>query len=130
MFDIPEEDVQLASPALIDAVGDKRIVVFAQPGSGELRALDLAGADGSAGGENWNHIILRRSPPLRITILEEFLHGTQSRLGKLNTISNQAILAAEVEVKKFMIRHRALLGLNDADVTALQGLLEDLFNES
>jgi hypothetical protein len=129
MFVLPE-GLQLALPELVAAIGGKRTVVFAQPGSDELRALDWTEADGSAGGENWNHIILRHNPPLKITILEEFLHGKQARLGKLDIISNETIQLAEIEVKRFMIRHRAVLGLNDSDVAALQRLLEDLLDES
>ncbi len=49
-------------------------------------------------------------------MLEEFLHGTQSRLGIVDKLGRDD---AETHVKDFMIRHRKLLGLSDEDVEIL-----------
>jgi hypothetical protein len=117
---------ELLAAITLDSRVRRRTIVFASPGSSELELLDFARADASAGGEGWTNIILRHNPPLRITILEEFLHGTQGSLGKLDVISSEAMLEAEIEVKEFMIRHSMMLGLNDRDVAVLRRLLEDL----
>ncbi len=53
-------------------------------------------------------------------LLEEFLHGTQKRLGIIDRLTPQG---AEVHVKDFMLRHAKLLGLdNPADIRLLQQL--------
>lgn len=51
-----------------------------QEGSEEARYLDFMGAEANAGGETMSHILLRPNPG-KAAALEEFLHGTQHRLG-------------------------------------------------
>lgn len=64
------------------------------------------------------HILLRANPG-KAAVLEEFLHGTQARLG----ITQRRTLAQlELHVNDFMIRHRKLLGLSDCDVAVLMDL--------
>lgn len=57
----------------------------------------------------------------KVSVLEEFLHGTQKSLGILD---NPAIPRhyAEVHVKDFMLRHRRMLGLSDDDFVLLEHL--------
>ena len=77
------------------------------------------GAEGSTNTATPNHILIREDAS-KSTLLEEFLHGTQNKLGIVNRLTSQG---AEVHVKDFMIRHAKLLGLdNSADLRLLQQL--------
>jgi hypothetical protein len=67
------------------------------------------------------HILLRKNPS-KAAILEEFLHGTQYKLGIIKGTGDRAF--GEAHVKDFMIRHRKLLGLSDADVDILKTLMD------
>ena len=111
--------VESASPELISAVSKKRDVVIAQPGSEELRMLDYFGAEASVGGANNTHILLRENPS-KAALLEEFLHGTQSKLGITDRLGTSGLGSSETHVKDFMIRHQKMLGLGDEDVQILQ----------
>ena len=114
--------VQRATPELIDAIrGHGRRITIAKPGSDELRMLDDVEAEAGVGGEDMRSIILRENPGKAAT-LEEFLHGTQMRIGIIDKLGGRGIGSAETHVKKFMIRHRRLLGLDDEDVGILQAL--------
>lgn len=113
--------VEPASPELLSAVSKKRDVVIAQPGSEELRMLDYFGAEASVGGANNTHILLRQNPS-KPALLEEFLHGTQQRLGITDQLGTSGMGSAETHVKDFMIRHQKMLGLGDEDVKILQTL--------
>gem|GEM_PF-951063 len=108
--------VEPASSELIQAVASKRTVTFAVEGSEELRYLDYIGAEANVGGENMTHIILRENPS-KAAVLEEFLHGTQQRLGIVNRLGAEA---SETQVKDFMIRHQKLLNLAPEDVRRLE----------
>ena len=59
--------------------------------------------------------------PGKAAVLEEFLHGTQFRLGLIDRLSPAG---AEAHVKDFMIRHQSLLGLGPEDVHILKVLRE------
>ncbi|MFW5444510.1 MAG: PAAR domain-containing protein, partial [Methylococcaceae bacterium] len=111
--------VEPASDELISAVGKKRDVVIAQPDSEELRMLDYFGAEASVGGVNNSHILLRENPSKAAT-LEEFLHGTQSKLGITDRLGTSGLGSAETHVKDFMIRHQKKLGLGNEDIQILQ----------
>lgn len=102
--------VEAASPELISAVSKKRAVVIAQPGSEELRMLDYFGAEASVGGANNTHILLRENPS-KAALLEEFLHGTQSKLGITDRLGTSGLGSAETNVKDFMIRHQKNAGV-------------------
>jgi RHS repeat-associated protein len=110
--------IERASPELLEAVGRKRTVEFARPGSEELRYLDTVGAEANVGGPTLEHILLRENPG-KAAVLEEFLHGTQSRLGIVERLGVQG---AETHVKDFMIRHQKMLGLSNEDVAILRQL--------
>ncbi len=111
--------VEPASSELISAVSKKRDVVIAQPGSEELRMLDYFGAEASVGGAKNTHILLRENPS-KPALLEEFLHGTQSKLGITDRLGTSGLGSAETHVKDFMIRHQKMLGLGDEDIQILQ----------
>ena len=115
--------VEPASSELISAVANKRDVVIAKPGSEELRMLDYFGAEASVGGVNNTHILLRENPS-KAAVIEEFLHGTQTRLGITDRLGTSGLGSAETHVKDFMIRHQKMLGLSDEDIQILQ-ILKD-----
>lgn len=118
--------VEPVSPALVARVRRHgRTVTFADAGTEELRYLDAMGAEANVGGPDLTHIILRTEPS-KVALLEEFLHGTQWRLG---IVQRMGAAKAEVHVKGFMIRRRAMLGLCEADVHILKGL-ERLLGEA
>ena len=71
----------------------------------------------SVGGENMEHILVK-DPPSKAALLEEFLHGTQHKLGMVKGLGDVAF--AEWHVKDFMVRHQKILGLGEADVAILQ----------
>ncbi len=111
--------VERASPELIEAVSAKRTVRFATAGSDELRYLDHMNAEANVGGADLTHVLLRENPS-KSAVLEEFLHGTQARLGIVDRLGPAG---AEAHVKDFMIRHSQMLGLGEEDVSVLQELL-------
>jgi hypothetical protein len=110
--------VERASAELIEAVGSRRAITWADEGTDALRYLDYKRAEAAALGAE--DIILRRNPG-KPAVLEEFLHGRQQRLGIIDRLGREG---AEYHVKDFMIRHRRLLGLGDEDVEVLRRLME------
>jgi hypothetical protein len=113
--------VEPASQELLTAVGNKRSLIIAQPGSDELRMLDYFGAEASVGGVNNSSILLRQNPS-KAAVLEEFLHGTQARIGVVDRLGSSGLGSAETHVKDFMIRHQKMLGLSNEDIRVLQML--------
>lgn len=94
---------------MVEAVGSKggRSVTIAREGSEELRYLDAMGAEANVGGPGHLHIILRENPS-KAPVLEEFLHGTQDKLGIINRLG---VDGAEAHLADFMRRHARLFGL-------------------
>lgn len=112
--------IEQATPELLDAMrAHGRRVNMAAEGSDELRLLDYIGAEASVGGEDMMSIILRENPS-KAAALEEFLHGTQFRLGIIDRLGQSGLGSAETHVKDFMIGHQELLGLGNDDVRALK----------
>ncbi len=112
--------IELASAELLEAARRKgRTIVIAKEGSEELRFLRYFGANANAGGERLTHIILLEDPR-KIEVLEEFLHGTQMRIG---IVDREGVLYAEIHVKRFMLRHRRLLGISEADAQVVRAML-------
>jgi hypothetical protein len=109
------EGVERASPELLRAIGERRQVQIVTEGSEEMRYLDTVGAEANVGGPNMDHILLRPNPS-KAAVLEEFLHGTQHKLGLIDRLGPAS---AETHVKDFMISHQKLLGLSDEDVARL-----------
>jgi len=115
--------VEQASTELLASVGRKRSVVIAQPGSDELKMLDYFGAEASVNtAENGilNGSIVLRQNPSKAAVMEEFLHGTQARLGVIDRLGSSGLGSAETHVKDFMIRHQRMIGLSNEDVTILK----------
>ncbi|EHG6663814.1 RHS repeat protein [Salmonella enterica subsp. enterica serovar Nigeria] len=113
--------IEPAPPELVDAVSRRRSVMIATEGSEELRYLDMIGAEANVGGETMTHILLRENAS-KAAILEEFLHGTQFRLGIVNRLGHVGMGSAETHVKNFMINHKRMLGLSDEDIKLLAEL--------
>ena len=110
---------------LVSAMRNKgRSINIAVKGSDDYRYLKSMGAEGSTNTATPSHILIREDAS-KSTLMEEFLHGTQNKLGIVNRLTSQG---AEVHVKDFMIRHSRLLGLdNPADLKLLQQLkLEEI----
>jgi hypothetical protein len=111
-----------ASIALLAAVQSKgRSVSYAKLGSEELRYLDYMQANANVGGESLTQILLRHDPR-KIEVIEEFLHGTQHRIG---LIARLGVDGAERHVKDFMVRHRQLLRICPEDVIVLSTMWGD-----
>lgn len=123
--------VEPASQELIQAMRNKgRIVEIVKPGTDEYRYMQLQGWEANVGGENLTHILVRKNPS-KAALLEEFLHGTQAKVGVLERFSakhggdaSAAALEAEAHIKQFMIRHKDLLKLHPVDVNILEQLYE------
>lgn len=106
----------VATKELLQSIENKgKTIIFAKTGSDEAKLLDYFGANASVNTNNINHIIVK--PDVRkIEILEEFLHGTQQKLGIIDRLGNYV---SEIHVKDFMIRHQKVLGLSNNDIKAL-----------
>lgn len=123
MPEIPPELKHLpltkAEPRLLKAVESKgRQIEIAVPNSDFARHLESVQADASVFvtiGES--DIILLKPNANKISVLEEFLHGTQRCIPSLE---REARVILEVHVKDFMIRHKRLLGLSENDVAVLE----------
>ena len=115
MFSSGARTNELASEALLNSVRARRTVVIATEGSEELRLLEYFRANANVGGENLTHIILRPDAR-RVEVLEEFLHGTQFRLGQVQRLG---VEPAEVALRQWMIRHRRMLGITEEDARIL-----------
>jgi len=117
-------ELQPASEELLAGMKAKgREIVFAAPGSEEMEYLKFIGAEANTGGSELNHILLKPNPS-KIAALEEFLHGTQGKLGFF-TAKDMPGVIGEVRVKDFMLRHRKMLGLTDNEVQVLEVLKEN-----
>ena len=115
----------IADNDLLQLIKSKgRKIVVATPGSEEARFLDYFGANASVNTGDLNHIIVRPNV-FKIEILEEFLHGTQQKLGIIEKLGN---FGSEIHVKNFMIRHKKMLGLSLKDVQALK-IMRDSYIE-
>jgi len=114
---------ELASKELIEKMRSKgRVIKIAEEGSDELKYLKRMNANANAGGEGMRHIILRYDAT-KVEALEEFFHGTQSRLGIVSGTDN--LLQGEIHVKRFMTKKAKLLGISPEDVRILNDMLGD-----
>src|SRR5438067_11141051 len=117
MFNRSLRTVESASEVLLRAVeGKGRTIGYALPGSEELRYLDYMRANANVGGPKMTDILLRQNPT-KVEVLEEILHGTQSRIGVIDRLGVQG---AETHVKEFMLRHQRLLGISPEEAKILQ----------
>jgi hypothetical protein len=117
----PPRGDERATEELIERMKSKgRDLQIAVEGTEELRFLNFMSANANVGGELMTNILLRIEPRV-IEVWEEFLHGTQKRCG---IIEKLGVYQAEIHVKKFMLRHRRLIGISDGDVRILEALME------
>ncbi len=65
--------------------------------------------------------LLLRPDPRKVEIIEEYLHNVQRRVGLVSKMSPREL---EIHVKEFMVRHRKMLGISDADAGWLQCWLD------
>ena len=122
MPEVPEHlrhlELQKATPTLLDGMRNKgRTIIMAEEGSDDLARLKATGASGSFIMTDQDEMIMTLpEQPNKIAALEEFLHGTQTKLGTTQRLS------AEIEVKEFMLRHANMLGLSENDSIVLQAM--------
>jgi RHS repeat-associated protein len=100
-----------ANPSLIPKLKAKGW--FIDQGATAQRHLDEIGALGRHLGDQ--RMMLPQNPK-QLAVLEEFVHGTQAKIPKLDSVTGYA---REIHVKDFMIRHRKLLGLTEEEVGIL-----------
>lgn len=116
--------VEPASPQLIKSVSERRSIAWATEGSDELRMLEYFNAEASvssdAMGRQGMSIILKPNPS-KPAVLEEFLHGTQHKIGLPDQFGTEW---SEVHVKSFMLRHKDMLGIGEKDADILKVLVE------
>jgi RHS repeat-associated protein len=108
--------IEKASDNLIEQIGKKRDL---RTGTDIERLLDSQGAEAAM--FDGTNLILHKANPSKAALLEEFLHGTQSKLGIINKLGRTEV---EAHVKDFMIRHKKMLNLMDEDVNILQQLID------
>ena len=96
----------------------RRRISIARPGSEELRYLKWAGVTANVGDEKNDHILLL-ADARKIEAIEEYLHGTQRRCGLIGWLGDDT---PDIHARRFMIRHRRLLRLSDADVRVLSDI--------
>jgi len=119
------EGTEPITSGLINSMRAKgRLIDIAEVGSEDYKYLESMGAEASTNTGVPNHILIKADAN-KSTLLEEFLHGTQNRIGVVDRLGTQG---AEVHVKDFMLRHAKILGLNNsADIKLLQQLrLEEI----
>lgn len=76
-------------------------------------------ANANVGGPTLTHLILRLDAR-KVEVIEEFLHGTQYRIGLFGRMTP---FEAEVHVKRFMIRHSTLLRISTEDLLIINAML-------
>ena len=119
------------SDELLQKVKLRRDVVIAKKGTDDYRFMEFSGSDGSAGGIDNKHILLRENPA-KLTVVEEFLHGTQVKYAKGNKIPIEASVGidksyeikVEWQVRDFMYRHKKIFGWNEAELGVLKSELD------
>ena len=126
LFSADARVTQSASDALVNAVRSRRDVLVAKPGTDDLRFLEMIGAAASAGGPGNLMILVRSNNPPRLTIIEEFLHGTQSRLwgDPSADVNNTSTAFREWHVRDFMNRHSRMFGWDAQEKIVLQSELD------
>ncbi len=121
-------NTEVVSDELLEKVKSRRDVVIAKEGTDDYVYLtELMDADGVAGGEG-NMNILLREKAAKLTVVEEFLHGTQVKFAKGNKIpikasvgyGNSYINDVEWQVRDFMYRHKGIFGWSEIELKVLK----------
>lgn len=114
-------EYQPASKELIQAVEAKgRTVTVAKPGTAMWESLETVKADAKVMYPKCKEIVVKQGGS-KVSLLEEFLHGTQEKIGLLGN-PEIPFQFTEIHVKDFMIRHGRLLGLSENDLILLREL--------
>jgi hypothetical protein len=128
LFSRDFRQTQAASSDLIDSVSSKRNLFVAQAGSDDLRFLEIVGADAAAGGPGNLSIIVRGEQPQKLTLIEEFLHGTQSKIWGDPDTGVATTAFREWHVRDFMYRHQSMFAW-DADELSVLGTERKYWSE-
>lgn len=101
-----------ASDDFVKAVAERRNLFVAKPCTDDFKFLEMTGADASAGGPGNQSILVRGENPQRLTLMEEFLHGTQSKRwgDPMTDVTGADTAFREWHVRDFMSRHSRMLG--------------------
>jgi hypothetical protein len=96
-------ELQKATPELLDAMTTKdRAIHVVKAGSEEFLKMEKQKVDGVfliEDGSGINHIWLKENPN-KITALEEFLHGTQKKLGMLDKANDDRLKPEMADARK------------------------------
>lgn len=121
--------IEPASKELLENIEKRRNISWATEGSDSLKLLEYFNAEASVNadalGRPGMSIILKPNPS-KAAVLEEFLHGTQHKLGFPLKFGTEW---SEVHVKSYMIRHSSILGIAQDDVNILKTLLKRDIND-
>lgn len=82
------------------------------------RYLDQRGANAAT---FLNKDLLLRPDARKIEVLEEYLHNVQKDISLLNKMTPAQMV---IHVKEFMLRHKKMLGISDADAQWLKNWLD------
>ena len=116
----------------LEKVKLRRDVVIAKEGTDDYVYLtELMNAEGVAGGEGNTNILLREKAA-KLTVVEEFLHGTQVRVAQGNNIplkasvgyGNNYVNQMEWQVRDFMYRHKKMFGWSQNELRILKEELD------
>lgn len=126
LFNMEARATRLASNDLVNEIAGRRQLFVAQPGTDEYRFLELTGADAAAGGPGNLSILVRSQNPQKLTLMEEFLHGTQSKIwgDPVSDVAGAETAFREWHVRDFMSRHAQMFGWDTDEQAVLQSELE------
>ncbi len=120
LFNKEARQTALASKKFVDLVASRRDLQVAVPGTDEFRFLEMVGADASAGGPGNISILVRSDRPQRLTLMEEYLHGTQSKLWGDPDTSAATTAFRKWHVRDFMYRHKTMLSWTPDEISVLK----------
>jgi len=131
MPEIPKHLKNLDFPSmtqeLVQAMeGKGRTITIGEPGSRVWSDLETVGANAKVIYPWCDEIMVKSNAP-RVALLEEFLHGTQQKIGLLD-IPEMPRHLPEIHVKDFMLRHSKMLDLTENEITLLEELKERAIN--
>lgn len=131
MPEIPEHLKNLEFPPMTQELvqsmeGKGRTIIIGEPGTQVWSDLETVGANAKVIYPWCDEIMVKSNAP-RVALLEEFLHGTQQRIGLLD-IPEMPRHLPEIHVKDFMLRHSKMLDLTENEITLLEELKERAIN--
>lgn len=126
LFNMEARQTRAASDGFVKAVSERRNLFVAKPGTDDFKFLQMTGADASAGGPGNLSILVRGDNPQRLTLMEEFLHGTQSKRwgDPVMDVTGADTAFREWHVRDFMSRHSGMLGWDASEKAVLKTELD------